>query len=129
MINLVEARQRLETEFQKHSCPKTYEDSPLTPVFKELVDHASELGPQEIDRAFADSKGRRCVRIQKAISRIGDGTYGSCAECGEDISEKRLQADPAVETCITCCEKLERIQQRTRLRTGTFLTRPAYFDL
>ena len=52
MINLVEVRQRLETEFQKHSCPKTYEDSPLTPVFKELVDHASELGPQEIDRAL-----------------------------------------------------------------------------
>jgi DnaK suppressor protein len=39
---------------------------------------------------------------ERALSRFRDGTYGVCARCGEDIGAERLEALPAVETCIDC---------------------------
>jgi DnaK suppressor protein len=41
-------------------------------------------------------------RIDLAIRRCHDGSYGSCLECGEAITAGRLEADPAAELCIAC---------------------------
>ena len=49
----------------------------------------------------------RLKRIEAAIQRIDDGTFGECEECGSDITEKRLFAKPDAVTCISCAEKLE----------------------
>lgn len=38
--------------------------------------------------------------IKKALEKIEAGTYGTCEVGGEPISEERLQANPAAETCI-----------------------------
>jgi len=46
-------------------------------------------------------------RINDALSRIEEGTFGECEQCGEKISEKRLLAKPETNTCIVCAEKLE----------------------
>lgn len=46
--------------------------------------------------------------IDSALDRIVDGTYGECAECGEAIAEKRLQALPWAECCRDCQERAER---------------------
>ncbi|MDX2154284.1 MAG: TraR/DksA family transcriptional regulator [Bryobacteraceae bacterium] len=39
-----------------------------------------------------------------ALRRIHDGSYGTCLECGDEISPKRLKALPAAECCIVCQE-------------------------
>ncbi len=41
-------------------------------------------------------------RISAALARIGDGEYGFCVTCGEDIAAKRLDLDPAAAVCIDC---------------------------
>ena len=41
-------------------------------------------------------------RIGKALKRLDEDDYGTCAECGEDIGEKRLQVDPAATHCVNC---------------------------
>ena len=41
-------------------------------------------------------------RIGNALNRLDEGEYGTCAECGEDIGEKRLQVDPAATHCVRC---------------------------
>ena len=41
-------------------------------------------------------------RIEAAIKRIDEGEYGYCTACGEEIAEKRIEADPTVATCIRC---------------------------
>lgn len=42
------------------------------------------------------------VATRNALQRIENGTYGSCASCGADISEMRLKAQPTATLCINC---------------------------
>lgn len=47
-------------------------------------------------------------KIDLALERISDGTYGVCTNCEEDISTFRLEARPITELCITCKHEEER---------------------
>ncbi|HSM42296.1 MAG TPA: TraR/DksA family transcriptional regulator [Afifellaceae bacterium] len=57
-------------------------------------------------QAMAEASERaRALEVQKivaALHRIEDGEYGYCVECGEEISHKRLEIDPAASHCIGC---------------------------
>lgn len=50
-------------------------------------------------------------KIQKALERIDDGTFGICEECEEPISAKRLEARPETTLCIRCKEEQERVER------------------
>ncbi len=50
-------------------------------------------------------------KIQKALERIEDGSFGTCEECGESISVKRLEARPETTLCIRCKEDQERVER------------------
>ncbi|MCX2722740.1 TraR/DksA C4-type zinc finger protein [Roseibium sp. DSM 29163] len=54
--------------------------------------------------AQASERQRRAHlhRIEAALKRLDKGDYGYCAECGEEIAERRLQVDPAAALCIKC---------------------------
>ena len=47
-------------------------------------------------------------KVEDAKQKIIDGTYGTCEECEEDISQKRLLARPTANMCINCQEEKER---------------------
>ena len=47
-------------------------------------------------------------RIDNALQRIEERTYGVCQDCGEKIPEKRLLANPYFLTCVACAEERER---------------------
>ena len=47
-------------------------------------------------------------KIQKALLKIEDGSFGKCEECEEEISVKRLEARPETTLCIRCKEDQER---------------------
>ncbi|MCG5501096.1 TraR/DksA family transcriptional regulator [Ectothiorhodospira lacustris] len=44
------------------------------------------------------------LRIEAALRRCDDGSYGDCLDCGEPINPRRLDLDPAATLCITCAE-------------------------
>ena len=50
-------------------------------------------------------------KIQKALERIDDGSFGTCDECDEPISNKRLEARPETTLCIRCKEDQERVER------------------
>ncbi len=50
-------------------------------------------------------------KIEKALVRIDDGTFGICEECAEEISVKRLEARPETTLCIRCKEDQERAEK------------------
>ena len=56
-----------------------------------------------------EGKGRMLVRkitsTHRALDRIEKGEYGSCVECGEEISEGRLEARPEAALCINCAKQ------------------------
>jgi len=46
-------------------------------------------------------------RIDAALERFGKDEYGYCLRCGEQISERRLEVDPAATLCIKCASAAE----------------------
>ena len=76
-------------------------------VFADPADRASA----ESDRAFTlrirDRERQLIRKIQAAVERMEDGSYGICEECGEEISVARLKARPVTRLCINCKSRQE----------------------
>ncbi|MBN2809137.1 MAG: RNA polymerase-binding protein DksA [Deltaproteobacteria bacterium] len=51
-------------------------------------------------------------KINEALEQIDNGTYGICAECGEEINIERLKARPVAPLCIACKEEQEKMEKR-----------------
>ncbi len=47
------------------------------------------------------------LQIDRALSKLADGSYGKCEDCGAIISPKRLEARPFALFCIECQEERE----------------------
>jgi DnaK suppressor protein len=77
----------------------------------------------ETDRNFLlrirDRERKLIGKIKEALGRIDDGSFGICEECGEDISEDRLQARPVTTLCIDCKTKAEEEEkQKEKVSSG-----------
>jgi DnaK suppressor protein len=70
----------------------------------------------EIEFALIQMKAETLTKIDEALRRLEEGTFGHCFECGEEISEKRLRALPFAVRCKDCEEAREVAQQRERLQ-------------
>lgn len=60
------------------------------------------LQGQAMAQAAEQRRATEMARIDAALIRIDDGTYGECLRCGEEIAEKRLELDPAATLCVDC---------------------------
>ncbi len=69
----------------------------------------------EIEFALIQMKAETLNKIDEALRRLEEGSYGYCFECGEEISERRLRALPFAVRCKDCEEAREVKQQRERL--------------
>jgi DnaK suppressor protein len=69
----------------------------------------------EIEFALIQMKAETLHKIEEALRRLEEGTFGYCFECGEEISERRLRALPFAVRCKDCEEARETAQQRERL--------------
>lgn len=63
---------------------------------------ATEREGDEVLEATGRAGSQEIVLIRAALRRIADGSYGSCARCGEDIAEARLDAVPWTPLCRSC---------------------------
>lgn len=54
----------------------------------------------------------KLARIDRALERVAEGTYGLCTRRGEPIGRGRLEAQPATEYCIDCARELEAEKRR-----------------
>jgi len=77
-------------------------------VVGDVVDLAQESSKNELSLHLAEVESRELGQIDKAIQKIGEGTYGVCEKCGENISQARLKALPFANRCIRCQEEEER---------------------
>ncbi len=72
------------------------------------TDLASSLIQQQINCTIRDREYVKLRRIDLALERIQEGTYGHCEECEEEINSKRLENQPWTELCIQHAEEKER---------------------
>ena len=78
-------------------------------------DYPQDLGDHSVtnlsrELLFQQSTHRRQLlrKIEVALERIREGTFGECTSCGEQISVRRLEAMPFAAYCRDCQESLER---------------------
>jgi YteA family regulatory protein len=71
------------------------------------ADIGSELFERGKDLALKDTDSLRLAKINRALERMNNHTYGICAHCGKEIPFSRLEAEPAAEYCIPCQVDLE----------------------
>jgi len=65
-------------------------------------DDASELMLRERNLPLRDNAEELIAAVDAAMQRLDDGSYGTCARCGQPIVPARLEARPAAIYCIDC---------------------------
>ena len=66
----------------------------------DLADRASSETDRAIELRARDRQRKLIAKIDEALARIDDGTYGECEICGSPIGEARLEIMPAARHCI-----------------------------
>ena len=74
----------------------------------DLVDRASSEGDRAIELRARDRQRKLISKIDSALARIEDGSYGYCEETGEPISLQRLDARPIATLSLEAQERHER---------------------
>ena len=91
---------------------------------------SSEVDIQEdIEFALIQMKSETLNKIDAALRRLDEGTYGGCFECGEEISEARLRALPFAVRCKDCEEARETAEQRERALAQKRGSSALFFDM
>ena len=77
-------------------------------ISADIVDQASSYTDKTVEMKAINRQIKLISKIDQALTRIKDGSYGFCAETGEPIGLKRLIARPIAELCILAQEKHEK---------------------
>ena len=77
-------------------------------VSADVVDQASSYTDKTVEMKAINRQIKLISKIDRALVRIKDSTYGFCAETAEPIGLKRLMARPIAELCIAAQEKHEK---------------------
>ena len=116
---LLEKRQAIIKEIEESLGQSLTEDQ------QRRLESARDVGDQalmdlerELGISLMEMRNRRRQSIDEALTRLHEGTYGICADCGVEVSEKRLQVVPFAKLCVECqsreelLEKIEREEDR-----------------
>jgi DnaK suppressor protein len=103
-VKLVEWREDILKE-AKETLQHLQDESQNHP---DLADRASSETDRAIELRARDRQRKLSAKINAALARIDDGTYGYCEETGEPISIKRLEARPIATLSIEAQERHER---------------------
>jgi len=74
----------------------------------DLADRASSESERSLELRTRDRQRKLIAKLDQAISRIDEGTYGYCEETGEPISVRRLDARPIATLSVEAQERHEK---------------------
>ena len=81
----------------------------------DLADRASSETDRAIELRARDRQRKLIAKIDEALGRIEDGTYGYCEETGEPLSLRRLEARPIATLSVEAQERHERRERIYRV--------------
>ena len=90
-----------------------------TEGINDVADQAVSSYEKEILFTRGTHEHGQLRRIQQALARVEDGTYGNCQRCEQVIGTKRLEALPWTPYCISCQEELERNSETEQRRAAS----------
>jgi DnaK suppressor protein len=80
--------------------------------FPDPNDRATQESEFSLELRTRDRERKLIRKIDEAIKRIEDGSYGYCVETGEEIGIKRLEARPVATLCVEAQERRERREKQ-----------------
>ena len=94
----------------KRTCNEAIYNSSLddNSTSADIVDQASSYTEKNVELRAINRQIKLISKIDSALKRIQDGTYGFCEDTGEPIGLKRLIARPVATLCISAQEKHEK---------------------
>ncbi len=101
---LLERKKELEVELQLLAENRSSGESVGV---QDPVDQATQSELEDINITLEENQREEYNRIVHALEMMADGTYGTCNDCSEPISEKRLSLYPNATRCISCQERYE----------------------
>jgi len=128
---MLEGRRReLQAEVQgkMRDVRTTGEVTKLAEVFDAVESSEADI-QEDIELALIQMKSETLAKVDDALARLEQGTYGNCFECGEEIAEKRLRALPFAVRCKDCEEAKEAVEQRQRQLHARRGATSLFFDL
>ena len=72
------------------------------------ADAGSKTFDREHELSLANNSRDLLAQVDRALSRLDNGTYGVCENCGQPVGKARLQAFPRATLCVTCKQREER---------------------
>ncbi|MDQ2700661.1 MAG: TraR/DksA family transcriptional regulator [Actinomycetota bacterium] len=99
-------RQLSELEERLTEMKKPPERGSTVGFGKRVGDGTTEAVSRFTEVAVADNLEITATRIERAIEKLEDGSYGTCDSCGNPIAAGRLRVSPASSLCIDCARRL-----------------------
>ena len=91
---------------------------------------SSEVDIQEdIEFALIQMKSETLTKVDAALRRLEEGSYGDCFECGDEIAEARLRALPFAVRCKDCEEARENNERRERMQAQKRGSSALFYDV
>jgi len=84
------------------------EDELDTPKTQDLNDQAIDLEDDEVLEGVGQAAQKEVGLLQQALKRIENGEYGTCAVCGDPISDERLNAVLYATLCRNCAAQSQK---------------------
>src|SRR5207302_5703450 len=102
---LLQRREALVGQVQAAEAYSRERDAEAT---QDPADLAANAYTKELMMSMSTNDRQLLESIDAALDRIENGEYGKCANCGEPIQEKRLEAVPWARHCLKCADLNER---------------------
>jgi DnaK suppressor protein len=127
---LEDRRRELQAEVQgkMRDVRATGEVTKLSEVFDAVESSEADI-QEDIELALIQMKSETLNKINEALRRLDEGTYGNCFECGDEIAHARLRALPFAVRCKDCEEARETAEQRERMLARKSGSSALFFDM
>ncbi len=102
---LDEKKSSLSSELAK---TRSAEEETTEEATQDIADKAVSSYTREFLYSLTDGERTTLMQIDDALARIEEGTYGLCLNCGQLMTEKRLNAVPWAPYCLDCQELSEK---------------------
>jgi DnaK suppressor protein len=112
-LMLEERRREIQAEVQSKMRDVRADGDKQSEVFDAVESSEADI-QDDIEFALIQMKSETLNKINDALARLEQGTYGNCFECGDEIAEKRLRALPFAVRCKDCEEAREVAEHRAR---------------
>ena len=97
--------------------------------FFDAVESSEAEIQDEIEFALIQMKSETLNKINDALTRLEQGDYGNCFDCGAEIAEKRLRALPFAVRCKDCEQARENAENRERQLQSRRGTSSLFLDM